>query len=123
MRRPTTMLLFTGIALSPAITAQAQVNPFRSSSGAGMTAEDSRMQNTAARRLVANSNPHDGATEDWKNPRTGASGTITVVNSFQKGDMLCRKVEFASETRNSQNPRKTQLDWCKTPQGWKIVSP
>ncbi len=121
-RAPTTLLL-AGLALAAVLPANAQVNPYRSSAGAGLAASDFKMQDTAARRLLSYNNVQDGRSENWSNPRTGANGTITILNSFKKQDMLCRKVEFASQTKGRQEPRKTQIDWCQTPQGWKVVSP
>ena len=121
--RSTVSWLLCATLIALAIPARAQINPFRGSSGAGLTASDFHMQDTTARKLTQQSDPHDGETRNWTNPRTGASGRVTVVNSFKKGDMLCRKLEFASKTKGQGDERTTQVNWCQTPQGWKIVSP
>ena len=122
MPRVPTMLLFSGLALS-AVPTQAQVNPFRGSTGAGLSSADFRMQEDAGRRLVSHGSPANGATENWSNPKTGASGTVTVESTFHKKGMLCRKVNFASKTAAQQDAITTVIDWCRTSHGWRIVSP
>ena len=123
MLRMPTMLLLSGLTLAPAFSAQAQVNPFRGSTGAGLTSADFRMQDAAARRLVSHGTPADGAAESWSNPKTGASGRVTVESTFHKKGMLCRKVSFAAKTAARQDARTTETDWCRTSHGWRIVSP
>lgn len=105
------------------LPAHAQLSPFRAGGSGGFTSEDFRMQNNAARRLIGHTNPHDGASEKWQNPRSGASGTITILNSFERNGMTCRNVDFSATNRTRQGPQSIKVNWCLTPNGWKIVQP
>ena len=120
LRRPAIMLL-AGLALCLPLAAHSQINPFRSSSRAGLRASDFRAIDEAARRLAAHPDVRDGTAESWNNPETGASGTITVASTFRRHGMLCHGVNYTAQTAASQTPRSKMVNWCKTSQGWKMI--
>ena len=122
MNRRLTLAFVAGIGLLLPITGQAQINPFRSGWRAGLTNEDFRLMNRAAEQLRAKANVPDGTSTEWSNSRTGANGTVTVVNTFHTRGMLCRKMDYSATRNDGQGPATATLDWCKTSQGWKILS-
>lgn len=83
MSRPIlTSLLAAACVAVTALPAHAQLSPFRAGGSGGFTSQDFRIQNSQARKLVDNTTPADGRSEKWQNPRSGASGTITILSSF-----------------------------------------
>jgi hypothetical protein len=43
----------------------------------------------------------DGASDEWFNPKTGNGGTITVLQSFTRDGMQCRKVRYEAKSQAS----------------------
>jgi surface antigen len=115
-------LLCLCISLVPA-TPHAQINPFRSSRiGTGLNDDDMRTMNATAARLYQKDTVANGATDRWSNPASGNSGSITVLQSFTKSEMLCRRVRYDIHLRRRRGTRSYTLNWCKTPTGaWKIL--
>jgi len=112
-------LLCLWLSLIPA-TPQAAVNPFRNSR-IGLNSADMREMNAAAARLYEQDTVADGATAQWSNPRSGNSGSITVVQNFTKADMQCRKLRYNIHLRARRGTRSYTVNWCKTASGvWKL---
>jgi surface antigen len=66
-----------------------------------------------------NDNP-DGVTSTWHNPETGASGTVTPLNSYQneQGER-CRKVVTEDRVKSFEN--EYTFDACRSSDGnWRI---
>lgn len=77
---------------------------------------------TMMREAIADAleNQPDGVTTGWKNPLTGSNGIIRPVETYQRDDMHCRKLQVRNNIDNQSN------DWvfnfCKNPEGdWKIA--
>ena len=106
------------------VLSHAQVNPFQSSRiGSGLNDADRREMSSAARRLYEQEAPANGASDTWSNPKTGNSGTVTVLESFTHQQMQCRKVKYDIRLRKRTAPRSYTVNWCKTPAGaWKVLS-
>ena len=106
---------------------QAQINPFRTNRAAPrLDRTDLELLDQAAAKLYTQENVADGASESWDNPRTGASGSVTVVSSFHRtvrGDsLLCRRLRYDVAVRGRTGTRSFLIDWCRLPDGnWKIV--
>jgi surface antigen len=102
----------------------AQINPFyNQESGPGLSGDDFPLLHAAATRLYQQDVVADGAASQWSNPKTGDSGTITVLQSFQHSGMACRKVRYEVRLRGSTANSPYTLNWCKTASGeWKILS-
>jgi surface antigen len=122
MNRRLTLALLAGTGLLLPIAGQAQLNPFRSSWRAGLSNEDFRLMNQAAEQLRNKTNVPDGTSTEWSNTRSGASGTITIDSTFHSRGMLCRKMDYSATRPDGRAPATATLNWCKTPQGWKILS-
>jgi surface antigen len=105
---------------------QAQINPFRTNRAAPrLDRTDLALLDQAAEKLYTQENVADGASESWDNPRTGASGSVTVVSSFHRtvrGDsLLCRRLRYDVAVRGRNGTRSVLIDWCRLPDGrWKM---
>ena len=113
------LLMAASVALLGPTLAQAQVNPFRSSGRAGLRADDIKLMEEAASKLLARPDLSVGSTEAWSNDRTGASGTVSVEGTTVRHGMTCQRVNYAT-TRSGGQERDTVVNWCKTPAGWRI---
>jgi len=121
MLRPRALLalLCLWLSLFP-VTPHAAVNPLRSSR-IGLNSADLRAMNAAAAGLYQQDTVSDGATAKWSNPRSGNSGSITVLQNFTKADMPCRKLRYNIHLRARRGMRSYTVNWCKTASGvWKL---
>jgi len=99
----------------------AQINPFRGSRN-GLRGDDFALMNAAASQLYQQDTVADGATSHWSNPKTGDGGTVTVLHSFERTGMACRRVRYVIRLRGVTGQRVYTLNWCKTASGeWKIA--
>ncbi len=67
----------------------------------------------------------DGVTSRWGNPKSGASGTITPLRSFEgeKGE-VCRKVRFVDRVRQPPLENRWTFDICQDSKGaWVFNTP
>ncbi len=121
MVRPRTLLalLILSLCLFP-VTPQAALNPFRTSR-TGLNDADLQAMNAAAARLYQQDTVANGATDRWSNPRSRNSGSITVLQSFTKSDMQCRRLRYDIHLHARQTTRSYTVNWCKTAAGvWKL---
>ncbi|ABI61536.1 RT0821/Lpp0805 family surface protein [Granulibacter bethesdensis] len=101
--------------------AHAQLNPFYTSvDGSALNKSDLATLGKAAGPLLGNEPLFNGSTQPWSNPKTGNSGTLTLVEQYQKDGMSCRKIRYDVMLKRRNAPNVYTLDWCKTAQGvWK----
>lgn len=112
-------LLCLWLSLFPT-TPQAALNPLRTSR-TGLNGADLRAMNAAAARLYQQDNVSDGATTRWSNPKSGNSGSITVLQTFTKSDMPCRKLRYKIHLHARRGVRSYTVNWCKTATGiWEL---
>ena len=65
-----------------------------------------------------------GASEQWSNPQTRNSGTITLQRIFMQSGMPCRTFAYSTWTEQHTNETRVVVDWCKVPDdGWKLLDP
>jgi hypothetical protein len=116
--------LAIGLAAAMARPAAAQLNPFRSSFATSLTNDDFQDLSDAASRLLGRDKLTAGATEAWRNPQTGAGGTVEVARSFAWHGYGCHALRYTVLPNGpaGKGETRTVLNWCKTPAGWKIVS-
>jgi surface antigen len=82
-----------------------------------MTAEDFEIAGAALRNALDKG--RDGESFEWKNAGTAASGTITLVDSFERKGMKCRGASFVITARGETS--KTGWNLCRTAGGWKVA--
>jgi hypothetical protein len=99
----------------------AQVNPFQTGA-TGLRGDDWKLMSAAASRLYQQDVVAEGTTGQWSNPKTGDSGAVTVLRSFERNGMACRKVRYDIRVRARSGQRSYTVNWCKTASGeWKMV--
>ena len=106
------------------MTTNAQLNPFyNQEAGPGLHGDDWALMHAAAARLYRQERVADGAATRWSNPKTGDSGTVTVLQSFEQNGMACRRVRYDIQLGSSPGPNPYTLNWCRTAsREWKIAS-
>ncbi len=62
----------------------------------------------------------DGHTSAWSNPKTGASGTATPLNTFTLRGMKCRETEFTNFAGGFRGGGKHAM--CRSGGAWKLAS-
>jgi surface antigen len=85
------------------------------------TDEDNRMADEAG--LDALDNYSDMQVRTWRNPATGASGSITPLETYTNdAGHTCRKARAVDRTSNPPLQGQFVFDLCKDPQkGWQFV--
>ena len=106
-----------------AAVSSAQINPFRGSRvGSGLNDADLRAMGEVGAHLFQQDTVADGAKGRWSNPRSGNSGTLTVLQSFTNAGMPCRRVRYEIRLRRRAGPRTYVVNWCRTAGGvWKVT--
>jgi hypothetical protein len=84
-----------------------------------LTSGDLDILRTAAGTL----GPAGPKEEQWRNPKTGNSGTVTFVEANTLKGMACRKFRYTFHTGTAQDGTPYTLNWCQTADGkWAIAS-
>ena len=110
------------VGLAPAI-AGAQINPFRGIGANRLSNDDVQMLTDASNRLLARTPLPLGSSEEWKNDRTGASGSVAVTSTLRLHGLPCHALRYRSRSAASAPTRSGTLTWCKVRDGsWKIAS-
>lgn len=66
--------------------------------------------------------PKDGEPLDWKNERTGASGTVTPLNRLNWNGLDCRLLKVVNRHRSMTG--EGVYKFCEKPKGqWRLVGP
>ena len=82
------------------------------------TDQDWELMRSTARRTLDKAD--DGTTAAWSNPETEASGSITVINTYEEEGRRCRKTKFFNSARGLTGTGIFRL--CKVEDGtWKIA--
>jgi hypothetical protein len=67
--------------------------------------------------------PADPRTLDWQNPRTGNSGTVSLMLESTRRGQQCRQIEYRILPRAMDRPEVAILMWCKQANGrWMIAN-
>ena len=63
-----------------------------------------------------------GAVEKWSNPKTGDSGTVTLISTFERQGQACRRLAHVLKVRGIKGERLFVVSRCLQPDGsWKIA--
>ncbi len=98
----------------------AQINPFRNSSATPLNAEDITALTDATNRLLDRTQLAVGDTENWSNPKSGASGTVTAGEATERNGLACRMLDYQHTVPGPRPERAVTFTWCKTKDGWKV---
>lgn len=107
------------LALVCTQTALAQVNPFGDS--LDLKESDIAMLQTAASALFQNEKAQVGQTESWKNPKTGNSGNVSVLELFEHAGMPCKRLQHSIKQKGHADLIIYQFARCRVGDGsWKL---
>jgi surface antigen len=118
MKRHLLWLPLIGICLS--MPAHAQISPFRGTKGTPLNSADIAALTDATNRLLDQPDLAVGSTENWSNPQSGGSGTVTAGKPLQRHGLGCRTMQYVVTFPKDTASRNRTLVWCKTQNGWKI---
>ena len=97
--------------------AQGQMNPLRQ---LALTSADIELLTAAANRVYEAG--QIGANEVWSNPESGNSGTVELLETFEREDLPCRRVEHLVNIARDAVPKRVMLASCRVPDGrWLLV--
>lgn len=100
-------------------SAVAQINPF-GHSGGSVSKDDTKYIEAASSKIYKADNPQIGATEKWSNPATGNSGTVSLMQVFEKDGMPCRKLRHNIKIQGQKDPVVYIFSRCRMKSGeWK----
>jgi len=103
------------------LPAQAQLNPF-TRAGFELSQEDLDMLGAAARKLYVDESAAVGTVETWSNPKTGNTGSVQLIGTFEYKGLPCRRLQHDIKIKDVANPFRYLFDRCKTPSGeWKLL--
>lgn len=110
------------LASGPFLAGRAQVNPFWSSRfGPKLTEQDRQYLINGTNELNEGPRPRAGQSLSWSNPNTKAHGTIELLRVYRHNDMTCHAMRYRNTPPRGQT-RTYNVNWCKSPDGWKVVS-
>jgi surface antigen len=67
-------------------------------------------------------NPRVGATESWNNATSGDSGTVSLLEVFEKDGMPCRKLRHTIKMHNVKDQQVYTSNRCRVQSGeWKLL--
>lgn len=100
--------------------AAAQINPFGGYKEKTLTAEDLQLMNAAASKLREDDATPIGTTERWSNPKTGNSGTVTLLQRFRKRDLPCQMIRHDYRHESRGGDFVFDIEVCRLSSGeWK----
>jgi hypothetical protein len=112
---------FGAIPLCPLHAQLAGFYPI-TSDGVSLSNSDFGLLIDAANGLLRRPHLAQGNSASWDSPQTGSHGTISVAGTFRHQSMLCHTLVYETNPMASPSGNILRLNWCKTPDGWKILS-
>ncbi len=101
----------------------AQVNPFASSRALpALTEQDKQLVIDSGRQLNEAPSPAVGQSVNWRGAKGTAHGITSLTRVYQYRGLTCHALHYRIARSNQQPLRDYNIDWCKTPDGWKIKS-
>lgn len=95
MKIPALILAFAALLLPLSAVSAIDVRFLKETPIGKFSKEDlSLMQETARKAL---SEAPDGTLVEWSNPKTGSSGTIKPLDTFQQKGLKCRRAEVTNK--------------------------
>jgi len=84
------------------------------------TADDFALMNQRVKQAL--DAPNEGEKLEWRNEKTGASGSVTPMNRLTWNGMSCRRLQIANKAGAASG--QGIYKFCqKTPGAWKLVGP
>ncbi len=115
-------LLVTGLLVSAATPATAQLNPFQGSR-TGLTQRDVDLLSSSIASLNRSGDVAVGSKDSWSNPASHSRGQNVVREIFQDGATTCHRLHHEITVKGRKPPRTYELTWCRMSDGsWKVKS-
>ena len=112
------VLMTTGPTLSLAQAGFSQV--LKGSNFAAFSDADMKLFLNTAETTV--SSQPDGVEVRWNSDKSGTSGTMRIVSSFERGGHSCRKL--GGDTTVKSNTEPFAITYCRDTSGhWRLASP
>lgn len=97
--------------------ASGQMNPLRQLE---LTAGDIELVGATADRLYQAG--EIGVAASWTNPESGNSGSVQILEIFEREGLPCRRVEHIIKIAKDPAPKRLVLASCRVPDGrWLLV--
>jgi hypothetical protein len=115
---------FVGFVLLMLNVADAQLSEFYTISGDAVSLNNADFAALidAANGLLRRPRLSRGDSASWQNGQTGSHGTIVVTNTFRHEAWLCHTLAYHTNPAAASTANAIILKWCKTPDGWRILS-
>jgi hypothetical protein len=109
------------VLASAAVTALAQNSPFGRSDTMNLDNDDLAAISGAASK-IGQPNSTVGQTENWQNPKTGRSGSISLLQTFERYGLPCQKRRYTVDKTVKDPGSSYVMDFCRLPSGeWKTA--
>lgn len=116
--KPLLLALFLASASTMAV---AQMSPF-GTSGFTMDQSDIESMSSAAQPIYQSPPPANGSQYEWSNPKTGSSGTMTLLESREYQGLPCRKIQYNFKIKNVATDFSFVQERCQVASGeWKTL--
>jgi len=116
MRIPATIAVLGALLLPLSAVSAIDVRFLKETPIGKFSKEDLSMMQETARKAL--SEAPDGTLVEWSNPKTGSSGTIRPLDTFQQKGLKCRRTEVTNKYKTLLGG--TTLVACEVKKGeWK----
>ena len=121
MKTAPSISLFCLMALVAAGSAVAQDNPWDAEDTVQFRTSDRASLISAGQKLYDAKAPI-GTTGDWENSRSGNSGTVTLIEHFDRNDQPCIRLGCKFIAKDQDEPKHFTLRQCLDDDGkWRIL--
>lgn len=118
MKRETRFLCALTLLTSVGVAMATNMGFLRNSPMSRFNSRDHELLQAAF--LKAMNDEPEGSTVTWANDRTGAGGTVTPIESFERAGARCRKATFTTKVQSLTGGG--EYSFCKTAKGnWQLV--
>ena len=95
------------------------INPFPYETQQGLTQDDIDL--ILSKSASVNKTPKTGALTSWKDPTSGASGTISFIRHLKQQGMDCNLLHYVFAEATPQRDTSYNLKWCRIDGEWKLA--
>ena len=108
-------------ALMLAVAPAHAVNPF-GRNGFELTNSDVTILPETTKSFFDDDTIAVGTVKSWSNPKSGNSGTATLVDRFEQKGMPCRRIQHDIKLKKIADPFRFIVDRCRVADGsWKML--
>lgn len=107
------------IALAPLSAGHAfLIDPMGPNAGqVSLSGGDMQVMRSLTIALLDGAKP--GETRQWKNDKSGNSGTMRLIDAFRRNDQDCRRILHTIKFKGFKDPRSFIVPYCKDNGRWR----